>query len=160
LLTGCAGRVALPAWSAGDVISSRPNSISRRQLLVAYGDTVRGMIRVPFTKGHFGLIELEVAFDERGAIPAFLDLGAQQTFTNVVTANWIEGGGRIDPERSSRGLTIGHIRWDQFSVIVEDLQIFAYWIRADELAVILGADLFRDRALVLAYQDSALFVAR
>jgi hypothetical protein len=128
---------------------------------LAHGDAVRGMIRVPFTKGHYGLIELNVTFSERrGAIPAFLDLGAQRTITNMATANWIEGGGPLDPERSARTLTVGDVRWDQFSVIVEDLQIFEYWIRTDELAVILGADLFRDRALVLAYQDSALFVAR
>jgi hypothetical protein len=127
---------------------------------LAHGDAVDGMIRIPFTKGHYGLIELSVSFDERGAIPAFLDLGAQRTITNAVTANWIEGGGPLDPVRLSRGLTVGDVRWDQFSVVVEDLQIFEYWIRSDELAVILGADLFRDRALVLAYQDSALFVAR
>jgi hypothetical protein len=127
---------------------------------LAHGDVVQRMIRIPFTKGHHGLIEVQVAFDERGGIPAFLDLGAQRTITNPVTANWIEGGGLIDPERSSRGLTVGAVRWDQFSVVVEDLQIFAYWIRSDELAVILGADLFHDRALVLAYQDGAVFVAR
>ncbi|HTR51556.1 MAG TPA: retropepsin-like aspartic protease [Kofleriaceae bacterium] len=128
---------------------------------LAHGDAVDGMIRVPFTKGHYGLVELQVAFDEkRGEIPAFLDLGAQRTITNEATANWIEGGGRIDPERSSRGLTIGKARWDEFKVVVDNLQIFEYWIRSDDLAVLLGADLFRDRALVLAYQDSALFVAR
>ena len=126
---------------------------------LAHSDAVRGMIRVPFTKGHYGLVELKVAFDERGSIPAFLDLGAQRTITNAVTANWIEGGGPIDPERSSRGLTVGDVRWNAFTVVVENLQIFEYWIRSDDLAVILGADLFRDRALVLAYQDSALFVA-
>lgn len=128
---------------------------------LAHGDAVRRMIRVPFTKGHYGLIELRVVFDERrGAVPAYLDLGAQRTITNSATANWIEGGGPLDPERSARGLTVGDVRWDEFSVIVEDLQIFEYWIRADELAVILGADLFRDRALVLAYRDGAVFVAR
>jgi hypothetical protein len=128
---------------------------------LAHSDVVRKMIRVPFTKGHYGLIELKVTFDERrGAVPAFLDLGAQRTITNMVTANWIEGGGPFDPERSSRALTVGEVRWRQFSVVIEDLQIFEYWIRADELAVILGADLFQDRALVLAYQDGALFVAR
>lgn len=128
---------------------------------LAHGDAVRGMIRVPFTKGHYGLIELRAAFDERrGALPAYLDLGAQRTITNTVTANWIEGGGPLDPERSARGLTVGDIRWDQFSVVVEDLQIFEYWLRADDLAVILGADLFRDRSIVLAYQEGELFVAR
>ncbi|HEY1553821.1 MAG TPA: retropepsin-like aspartic protease [Kofleriaceae bacterium] len=128
---------------------------------LAHSDAVDGMIRVPFTKGQHGLVELKVSFDEkRGGIPAYLDLGAQRTITNPVTANWIEGGGRIDPERSSRGLTVGDARWSDFAIVVDDLQIFQYWIRSDDLAVILGADLFRDRELVLAYQDGALFVAR
>ena len=128
---------------------------------LAHSDAVSGMIRVPFTKGHYGLVELQATFDERrGGIPAFLDLGAQRTITNPVTANWIEGGGPLDPERSSRGLAVGHVRWDEFKIVIENLQIFEYWIRTDDLAVILGADLFRDRALVLAYQDGALFVAR
>jgi hypothetical protein len=127
---------------------------------LAHSDVVDEMIRVPFTKGHYGLIELKVAFDERSTIPAFLDLGAQRTIANAITANWIEGGGPLDPERQSRGLTVGGVRWDEFSVVVEDLQIFEYWIRDDDLAVILGADLFRERALVLAYQDSSVFVAR
>ncbi len=127
---------------------------------LAHSDAVSGMIRVPFTKGHYGLVELRVAFDERAGIPAYLDLGAQRTITNSVTANWIVGGGPVDPERTSRGLNVGEVRWNEFAVVVENLQIFEYWIRADDLAVILGADLFRDRALVLAYQDSALYVAR
>lgn len=130
-----------------------PNSL-------AHSDAVNGMIRVPFTKGHYGLVELRVAFDERAGIPAYLDLGAQRTITNTVTANWIEGGGPLDPVRASRGLTVGDVRWSEFAVVVENLQIFEYWIRSDDLAVILGADLFRDRALVLAYQDGELFVAR
>jgi hypothetical protein len=106
------------------------------------------------------LIELKAVFDEkRGSIPAYLDLGAQRTITNSMTANWIEGGGVSDP-RSSRGLTVGDARWDAFTVVVDNLQIFEYWIRNDELALILGADLFHDRALVLAYEDSKLFLAR
>jgi len=127
---------------------------------LAHGDAVAAMIRVPFSKGHYGLVELKVSFDERAGVPAFLDLGAQRTITNKATANWIEGGGPIDPEHSSRGLNIGEARWSDFTVVVDDLQIFEYWIRDDDLAVILGADLFRDRALVLAYQDGALYVAR
>ena len=128
---------------------------------LAHGDAVSGMIRVPFSKGHYGLVELQAVFDERrGGIPAYLDLGAQRTITNSATANWIEGGGPVDPERSSRGLVVGDVRWSQFSIIVENLQIFEYWIRSSDLAVILGADLFQDRALVLAYQDGSLFVAR
>jgi hypothetical protein len=117
------------------------------------------MIRVPFTKGHYGLVELKVSFDERSGIPAFLDLGAQRTITNSITANWIEGGGTSDP-RSLRGLNLGEARWNEFAIVVDNLQIFEYWIRSDDLAVILGADLFQNRALVLAYQDSELFIAR
>jgi hypothetical protein len=127
---------------------------------LAHSDEVDGMIRVDFTKSRNGLVQFNVAFDERGPIPAFLDLGAQRTITNSVTANWIEGPGSGDPERAPRGLNLGDVRWEQFSIIVEDLPIFDHWIRADELAVILGADLFRDRSVVLAYQDNALFVSR
>jgi hypothetical protein len=127
---------------------------------LAHSEEVNDMIRVDFTKSRNGLVELSVAFDERGPIPAFLDLGAQRTITNSVTANWIEGPGNADPERAPRGLNLGDVRWEQFSIIVEDLPIFDHWIRTDELAVILGADLFRDRSVVLAYQDGALFVSR
>jgi Aspartyl protease len=127
---------------------------------LAHSDEVDDMIRVDFTKSRNGLVELSVAFDERGPIPAFLDLGAQRTITNAVTANWIEGPANGNPERAPRGLNVGKVRWEQFSIIVEDLPIFDHWIRADELAVILGADLFRERQVVLAYQDGALFVSR
>jgi hypothetical protein len=127
---------------------------------LAHSDVVGGMIEVPFSKGHYGLVELKVAFDEkRGGIPAYLDLGAQRTITNSITANWIEGGGTSDP-RSLRGLNLGEARWNEFAIVVDNLQIFEYWIRSDDLAVILGADLFQNRALVLAYQDSELFIAR
>ncbi len=126
----------------------------------AQSAAVDEMIRVDFTKSRNGLAEFSVAFDERGPIPAFLDLGAQRTITNTVTANWIEGPGNGDPERAPRGLKLGDVRWEHFSIIVEDLPIFDQWIRADELAVILGADLFRDRSVVLAYREGALFVSR
>jgi len=129
-----------------------------RQL--ANSDDVSDMIRVDFTQSPKGLVEVDVAFDERGPIPAYLDLGAQRTFTNAVTANWIEGAGVSDPERSPRGLNLGKVRWEHFSIVVEDLPIFDHWIRSDELAVILGADLFRQRSIVLAYQERALFVSR
>ena len=127
---------------------------------LAHSDEVSGMIRVDFTKSPLGLVEFSVAFDERGPIPAYLDLGSQRTTTNSMTANFIEGGGDADPERSPRGLNLGEVRFREFSIIVEDLPIFDHWIRSDELAVILGADLFRDRSVVLAYQAGALFVSR
>jgi len=124
---------------------------------LARSDVLDDMIRVDFKKSRNGLVEVDIAFDERGPIPAYLDLGSQRTTTNSVTANWIEGGGE---ERAPRGLNLGNVRWEAFSIIVDDLPIFDQWIRADELAVILGADLFRDREVVLAYQDGALFVSR
>jgi hypothetical protein len=118
------------------------------------------MIRVDFKKSRLGLIEVTVDFEERGSVHAYLDLGAQRTFTNPITANWIEGPGNGAPERAARGLNMGGVRWDRFNVIVEELPIFARWIRDDELGVVLGADLFRDRAIVVSYQERALFVAR
>ena len=127
---------------------------------LAHSDELDGMIRIDFTKAHNGLMEFTAAFDERGSIPAYLDLGSQRTTTNSVTANWIEGGGKIDPERTARALNLGHARWEQFAIIVDDVPIFDHWIRADELALILGADLFADREVVLAYQDGALYVTR
>ncbi len=151
-----------------DILSQHDVAIDiPKKKLVFYGpseladsDMVDNMIRVDFEKSHNGLVEFTVNFDERGQIPAYLDLGAQRTFTNPVTANWIQGPGNGDPERAAHGLNLGEVRWDRFSVIVEDLPIFEHWIRSDELAVILGADLFRDRAVVLAYKAGALFVAR
>lgn len=127
---------------------------------LAHSDIVEDMVRVDFHKSQSGLVEFKVDFDERGAVPAYLDLGAQRTFTNPATANWIRGPGNGAPERQARGINLGEVRWDQFSVIVEDLSIFAHWTRSDDLAVILGADMFFDRALVLAYKDGALFVER
>lgn len=127
---------------------------------LAHSDELDKMIRIDFKKSRLGLVELDVAFDERGPIPAYLDLGSQRTTTNSVTANWIEGGGDHDPRRTSRALNVGEARFEQFSIIVDDLPIFDHWIRADELAVILGADLFRDRSVVLAYQEGAFFVSR
>ena len=127
---------------------------------LTHSDIVEDMIRVDFQKSQSGLVEFKVDFDERGAVPAYLDLGAQRTFTNPATANWLVGPGNGAPERKPRGLNLGEVRWDQFSVVVEDLAIFAHWARYEDLAVIIGADLFVDRALVLAYKDSALFVAR
>ena len=139
--------------------------IPRKRLLffpateLARSDAVDGMIRVDFDKSRNGLVQFKVDFDEHGSIPAFLDFGAQRTFTNPMTANWIQGGGR-GGVRTPHGLNLGDVRWEQFSVIVEDLPIFEHWIRTDELAVILGADLFHDRTVVLSYKDGALFVAR
>lgn len=130
-----------------------------RQL--AHADDVNDrMIRVDFKKSRLGLIEVTVDFDERGSVHGYLDLGAQRTFTNPVTGHWIEGPGNGDPERAARGLRVGNVRWERFSVIVEELPIFSRWIHEDELGVVLGADLFGDRAIVLAYQEGALFVAR
>jgi len=127
---------------------------------LVHSDIVEDMIRIDFHKSPRGLVELKVDFDERGAVSAYLDLGAQRTFTNPATANWIRGPGNGAPEREPRGLNLGEVRWEQFSVVVEDLPIFEHWVRSDDLGLIIGADLFFDRALVLAYKDSALFVTR
>lgn len=132
----------------------------------ARSDAARAMQRIPFDRSRYGLIALAVRVEGYPEMLGVLDLGAQGSVINPVAARMLNNYtsyGVLTPQSGSRRyarLELAGLALDHRGFQVEDLGVFHRLRTAKRPAMLLGADLFRGRSIVLAYQDRAVYVSR
>jgi predicted aspartyl protease len=131
----------------------------------ARSDAVREMQRLRFQRGRYGLIALPVRVEGFPEMLGVLDLGAQWSVMNRAAARMLSDFTPnsvltpLQPRRYAR-LELAGVVLDHHGFQIEDLGVFQR-LRIDRRpAILLGADLFQGRSLVLAYQDRAVYVSR
>lgn len=130
---------------------------------IARSDAARAMARVPFDQSRYGLVVLAARFQDKPSMPAILDLGAQASVINLPAARMLTRhlyGSATNPEWGSTKLELSDLWIERRGFMVQDLGVFRRLGVHEEPAILLGADLFRDRMVVLAYQDRAVYVSR
>ncbi|HWU89024.1 MAG TPA: hypothetical protein VN253_17285, partial [Kofleriaceae bacterium] len=132
----------------------------------ARSEAARAMQRLPFHRSRYGLISLAVRLEGFPEMLGVLDLGAQWSVLNPAAARMVSDytpnsvvTPPVQPRRYVR-LELAGLALDHHGFQVEDLGVF-HRLRLDKRpAILLGADLFAGRAIVLAYQDRAVYVSR
>jgi predicted aspartyl protease len=131
----------------------------------ARSDAAREMQRLPFERGRYGLIALPVRVEGFPEMLGVLDTGAQWSVMNRVAARMLLDYTPnsvltpVQPRRYAR-VELAGVALDHHGFQIEDLGVFQR-LRIDRRpAILLGADLFQGRSIVLAYQDRAVYVSR
>ena len=124
---------------------------------VARSEAAREMARVTFKPSKYGLV-LMTADVEFISIPAVLDLGAQYTLVN--RAACAMGGVTVGTKTRPSQVHVGKEDLGQWRMLVGDLPIFHRSGLMSGPAIVLGADIFAHRTVVLAYHERAVYVSR
>lgn len=124
----------------------------------------RAMAQLPIERGRYGLVVLTARIEGYAAMPAILDLGAQWTVINrsaarSMTGFAIQGVTPVERTRYAR-LALADLAIDHRGFQVENLSVFRRLGVDGRPAMLLGADVFEGRSVVLAYRDRALYVSR
>jgi hypothetical protein len=138
--------------------------------------TAAAMVRTGFRPGRDDLLQMQIGLDRHDRIDAILDLGSQVTVINSAAAALLDPAPMIDTAQARTGMTLSgpdgqdlrpvrEIRVGELSlryrfVVVADLPVFARFGLGDRPAIILGADLFAGRSVVIAFADRAIFLSR
>lgn len=133
---------------------------------MARTEAAREMQRLPFRRSRYGLIAVTVRLDGFPEMLGVLDLGAQWSVLNPAAGRMVSDytphtvlTPPAQPRRYAR-VELAGISIDHRGLLVEDLGVF-HRLKLDKRpAILLGADLFAGRSIVLAYQDRALYVSR
>jgi hypothetical protein len=120
-------------------------------------DAAREMVRVGFRPSRHGLV-LMTADVEFISIPALLDLGAQYSLVN--RAACAMGGVTVGTMTRLSQVHVGKLDLGQWRMLVGDLPIFRRSGLMPGPAIVLGADLFAQRTVVLAYKERAVYLSR
>jgi hypothetical protein len=115
------------------------------------------MARIEFQRGSHGLLVFQIVFRGRPPIPAILDLGAPTSVINGAAAAAL---GVRRPAFRPPPLELGGVELGTPYMLIRDLPVFARFGLADRPAILLGSDVFKDRALVIAYRDRVAFLSR
>jgi hypothetical protein len=153
------GILGLDVLSRYDVVI---NFVENRLLLLPIGSVSRShaareMVRVGFQPSRHGLV-LMTAHVEFVPIPALLDLGAQYSLVNRAASAM--GGVTVGMKTRPRHVHVGKIDLGQWRMLVGDLPIFSRSGLMAGPAIVLGADLFAQRTVVLAYEERAVYLSR
>jgi len=121
--------------------------------------TTRGptMARIEFQHAEHGLMVFEVAFGNHPAIPAILDLGAP---TSVINGPAAQALGVKRPAFRPPPFEVGGVALVTKYMLIRDLPTFQRFGLANRPAVLLGSDVFKGKALVIAYRDRIAFLSR
>jgi hypothetical protein len=115
------------------------------------------MDRVDIEHGPHGLILMEVTFGDRAPIPAILDLGAPNSVVNNAAAVML---GAKRPAFEPRDLRVGSVELDTRYILIRDLPLFERLGLNQRRAMLIGSDVFENRALAIAFSEGAAFVSR
>ena len=124
---------------------------------VARSEAKHEMARITFHPSRYGLV-LMTADVEFISIPAVLDLGAQYSLVN--RAACAMGGVSVGTKTRPSQLHVGKVDLGQWRMLVGDLPIFTRSGLMPGPAIVLGADVFAHRTVVLAYHERAVYVSR
>lgn len=114
------------------------------------------MARVALSRNADGLMMLDVTIGGQ-PIQAMLDLGAPITVVNPAAAKLL---GVSRPMFKVRSMTVGNVQLARRTMLVKDLPAFARAGIADRPAILLGSDMFANRALVIGYRDRVAMLSR
>lgn len=118
---------------------------------------VRDMARFDFRTSPYGLVMMDAELHFI-PIPAVLDLGAQVSLVNQAACAM--GGKSVQLRTPPRQVQLGSVDFGTRNLPVADLPIFRHTGMMPGPAIVLGADLFEKRTVVLAYQERAVFLSR
>lgn len=116
-----------------------------------------GMARVALSRSAHGLMMLDVKIGDHPPIQAMLDLGAPITVINSAAAKLL---GVTRPLFQVASMTVGNVQLARRTMLVNDLPAFARAGIADRPAILLGSDMFANRALVIGYRDHVAMLSR
>jgi hypothetical protein len=126
---------------------------------VARSAGARELSRVSFRPSRHGLVLVTAEFDFT-PIPAVVDLGAQFTMINRA-ACWMRGvGSPLGMMTKPSQVGMGDVDLGERRMLVADLPIFSRSGLMPGPAIVLGADVFVNRTVVLAYQERSIYVSR
>lgn len=115
------------------------------------------MARIALSKNAHGLMMLDVTIGDHPPIQAMLDLGAPITVVNPAAAKLL---GVSRPMFKVRSMTVGNVQLARRTMLVKDLPAFERAGIADRPAILLGSDMFANRALVIGYRDRVAMLSR
>ncbi len=115
------------------------------------------MARIELQHGSHGLMMFDVTFGNHAPIPAILDLGAP---TSVINGPAAAALGVKRPAFRPPPLDVGGVALGTKYMLIRDLPTFQRFGLADRPAVLLGSDVFKGKALVIAYRDRIAFLSR
>lgn len=116
-----------------------------------------GMAKVALERDSRGLMRLDVKIDDHPPIRALLDLGAPITVINRASAKLL---GVSRPMFQVASMTVGNVELARRTLLVRDLPVFERAGLADQPAILLGSDVFEDRALLIGYRDRIAMLSR
>jgi len=153
------GIVGLDVLGRYDVVIDFANRLLKLHPIghVSRSEAARNMARVAFKPSRHGLV-LMTADVEFISIPAVLDLGAQYSLVN--RAACAMGGVNVGNKTRLSHVHVGKLDLGTWRMLVGDLPIFTHTGLMPGPAIVLGADVFAHRTLVLAYGERAVYVSR
>lgn len=149
-----AGILGLDVLARFDIVLD----LRHRSLTVLRAGTAKtqvsdAVVKLPIRYSRDGLVIVDVMFGGR-RVPAVLDTGATSSVMSPHTLP------NRDPVEVTDELHTGGISFGLRSLAVTPHPIFARSGLAGQPAILLGLDILRDRQLVLAYHDRALYISR
>lgn len=115
------------------------------------------MARIALSRNAHGLMMLDVKIGDHPPILAMLDLGAPITVVNPAAAKLL---GVTRPMFRVPSMTVGNVQLARRTMLVKDLPAFERAGMADHPAILLGSDMFANRALVIGYRDHVAMLSR
>ncbi len=115
------------------------------------------MARIALSRNAHGLMMLDVKIGDHPPILAMLDLGAPITVINPAAAKLL---GVTRPMFRVPSMTVGNVELARRTMLVKDLPAFERAGIADRPAILLGSDMFANRALVIGYRDHVAMLSR
>ncbi|MBA2544025.1 MAG: aspartyl protease family protein [Deltaproteobacteria bacterium] len=109
-----------------------------------------GMARVALQRDSRGLMRLDVKIGDHPPMRALLDLGAPITVINHAAAKVL---GVSRPMFQVPSMTVGNVQLARRTMLVRELPVFERAGLVDQPAILLGSDVFKDRALAIGYRD-------
>ena len=119
------------------------------------------MSKLEFEPIRHGLVLVAASVDGHDPMPAVLDLGSPASILNKAAARQLHGDFPLHYQIVlPREVKVGDLVVFNRPMYVSDLPLFARWGLASEPAMLLGADVFGDRAIVLLYDKRTLLVSK
>lgn len=115
------------------------------------------MARIALQRNTHGLMMLDVKVDDAPPIQAMLDLGAPITVVNSAAAKLL---GVSRPMFQVKSMSVGDVQLARRPMLVKNLPAFERAGLADRPAILLGSDVFANRALLIGYRDRVAMLSR